>query len=227
MRNGSASCSADPLIITIDGPAGVGKSTVAKLLARRLGLKYVDTGATYRTLAYHAIRKGLDPRDEAAMLRLARSLRAVIRQSARIRTERVTDAAAAVAQHPKVRGELVRLQRRLARRSPCVVEGRDTGSVVFPNARHKFFLTANVRVRARRRQQELRQVQGHAPEVGLIAKQLRQRDGLDLRRRIGPLVKPAGAVVLDTSELSVGEVVRRLLRRVKGPDACCPCAGRP
>lgn len=217
-------------MVTIDGPAGVGKSTVAKLLAKQLGLLYVDTGATYRSLAYQAIRKGIDPRDEPAMARLARSLRLIMRRSSangphvilqghdvtrRIRTERVTDAAAIVAQHPNVRAELVRLQRRLARRHACVVEGRDTGSVVFPHASCKFFLTATVQVRAHRRRQELRQIQGHAPQASLIAKQLRRRDGLDRRRRIGPLVKPAGAVVLDTSRLSVRQVVQRLLRSVE------------
>lgn len=215
------------MIITIDGPAGVGKSTVAKLLAKQLGLVYVDTGATYRSLAYHAIRKGLDPSDERAMTRLAKSLRAIIKPATRIRTEQVTDAAAAVAQHPKVRAELVRLQRRLAQRRACVAEGRDTGSVVFPDARYKFFLTAKVQVRARRRQQELRQVQGHAPQVTVIAKQLRRRDGLDLRRRIGPLVKPAGAVVVDTSSLNAQQVMQRLLKRVEeaacgGARADCP-----
>lgn len=239
MRNGCAPRSpskslAPPqgagFIITIDGPAGVGKSTVAKLLAKQLGLLYIDTGATYRSLAYQAIRKGCDPRDEPAMARLARLLRVSLRQSSangpqvilhgrnvtrRIRTERVTDAAAIVAQYPAVREELVRLQRRLARRHACVVEGRDTGSVVFPGAAYKFFLTATVRVRAHRRQQELRQIQGHAPQARLIARQLRQRDGLDLRRRIGPLVTPAGAVVLDTSRLSARQVVQRLLRSVE------------
>lgn len=231
MRNGCAPRSnGKSFVITIDGPAGVGKSTVAKLLAKQLGLMYVDTGATYRSLAYQAIRKDLDPRDEPAMARLARLLRVSLRQSSadgpqvilhgrnvtrRIRTERVTDAAAMVAQYPAVRAELVRLQRRLAQRHACVVEGRDTGSVVFPNAAYKFFLTATVQVRARRRQRELRQIQGHAPQVRLIARQLRQRDGLDRRRRIGPLVTPAGAVVLDTSRLSARQVVQRLLRSVE------------
>lgn len=216
-------------MITIDGPAGVGKSTVAKLLAKRLGLLYLDTGATYRALAYQALLIGADPRDERAMARLARSLGVVLRQSTdgglrvmlngrdvtrQIRTERVTEAAAAVAQHPQVRRALVRLQRRLARRHACVVEGRDTGSVVFPAARDKFFLTADVRIRARRRQMELQGVQGRAPDVAVIARQLKQRDGLDRRRTVGPLVKPPHAMVMDTSHLKAEQVVQQMLQRL-------------
>ena len=216
-------------VITIDGPAGVGKSTVAKLLAKRLNLCYVDTGATYRALAYQALLIGADPRDERAMARLARALGVALRQSAdgglrvmlntrdvtrQIRTERVTEAAAAVAQHPTVRRALVRLQRRLARGRACIVEGRDTGSMVFPAARYKFFLTADVRIRARRRQMELRHVQGHAPEAAVLARQLTQRDGLDRRRAVGPLVKPPHAIVVDTSRLKAEEVVQRMLQRL-------------
>ena len=235
-----------PLVITIDGPAGVGKSTVAKHLAKRLKLWYLDTGATYRALAYQALLIGADPRDERAMARLARALGVALRQSAddglrvllntrdvtrQIRTERVTEAAAAVAQHPTVRRELVRLQRRLARGRACVVEGRDTGSVVFPAARYKFFLTADVRIRARRRQRELQGVQGHAPEAAVLARQLTQRDSLDRRRAVGPLVKPPRAIVVDTSRLKAEEVVQQMLRRLParavGKDSGCIWASNP
>ncbi|MBI3320246.1 MAG: (d)CMP kinase, partial [Candidatus Omnitrophica bacterium] len=215
------------VLITIDGPAGVGKSTVAKHLAKRLKLLYLDTGATYRALAYAALLRGIDPHDQSALSRLARSLRLVLRQSAmgglsvelegqdvtrKIRTERVTEAAAMVAQHSRVRTELVRLQRRLASVFSAVVEGRDTGSVVFPRASHKFFLTAAIPVRARRRQKELERLQGHAPSWHVIAKQLRQRDLLDRRRKTGPLVRPQHAILVDTSGLTVTQVVQRLLR---------------
>ena len=225
------------LVITIDGPAGVGKSTVAKLLAKQLGLLYLDTGATYRALAYRALLHGLDPRDEGRLMRLASSLRLTLRQSAaclrkdqrgrqadgvkvmlnghevtrQIRTERVTDAAATVAQHARVRAAMVRLQRRLAGAGACVVEGRDTGSVVFPKARYKFFLTANIRVRARRRQMELRSLQGRAPSLAVIARQLKERDGLDRRRTTGPLVRPPKAIAVDTSHLNAHQVVQRML----------------
>lgn len=228
------------LIITIDGPAGVGKSTVAKHLAKRLKLLYVDTGATYRALAYAALLRGIDPRDEAALARLARSFQPVLRQSAmgglsvavdgqnvtrKIRTERVTEAAALVAQHTRVRAELVRLQRRLAAVSSVVVEGRDTGSVVFPRASHKFFLTATVPVRARRRQKELERLQGYAPSWQIIAEQLQQRDHLDRQRKTGPLVRPPHSILVDTSGLNVTQVVQRLLRFLPPPQprqSSCP-----
>ena len=230
------------LLITIDGPAGVGKSTVAQLLARRLQLQYLDTGATYRALAYEALARGLDPRDAARTARLARTLRVSIGQNGagqphvrldgrdvtrQIRTERVTEAAAIIAQFPNVRTALVRLQRRLAAgpATPTVVgarssagivaEGRDTGSVVFPRAAYKFFLTADVRVRAVRRQMELRQLHGHSASRATITRQLRARDSLDLRRRMGPLVKPAGAVVVDTSRATARQVVERMLRHLQ------------
>ena len=219
----------EPLVITIDGPAGVGKSTVAKLLARRLKLGYLDTGATYRALAYRALSLGLDPRDERRMARLAAGLRLVFKRTdwgrvrilldgrdvtRRIRTEPVTEAAAVVAQHPRVRAVLVRLQRRLVRSRRLVVEGRDTGTVVFPRASYKFFLTAAPRVRAGRRRMELQEVQGRSPSLSAIAGQLRARDRLDRRRRIGPLVKPSGAVVVDTSRLAARDVVKRMLRHL-------------
>ena len=218
------------VIITIDGPAGVGKSTVAKLLARRLKLGYLDTGATYRALAYRALSLGLDPRDETRMARLAAELRLVCKRmdwgrvrmllngcdvTRRIRTEAVTEAAAIVAQHPRVRVVLVRLQRRLVRSRRLVVEGRDTGTVVFPRAPYKFFLTAGARVRARRRRMELQDVQGRSPSVSAITGQLRSRDRLDRRRRVGPLAKPPGAVVVNTSRLLAHEVVAQMLRHLR------------
>ena len=217
------------LIITIDGPAGVGKSTAAKLLAKRLGLSYLDTGATYRALAYAALSRGLDPHDARALLRLVRTLRLQLRQSPedglrvildgcdvtrKIRTERVTDAAAIVAQYPRLRAELVRLQRRLTDGQRVVAEGRDTGSVVFPRAACKFFLTAAASVRARRRQRELRSLQARAPSVAVIAHQLKARDRLDRRRAVGPLIRPPRAILLNTSHLRAEEVVERMLRHV-------------
>ena len=212
--------------ITIDGPAGVGKSTAAQLLASRLGLRYLDTGATYRALAAAALVRRIALDDEIRLVQLARSLRLVLRQSRsghlrvflgsrditrHIRTERVTDAAALVAQSPRVRAAMVRLQRRLARTEPVVAEGRDTGSVVFPHATYKFFLTARAAVRAKRRQHELRTLQGRAPAFAVRLRKLQQRDRLDRQRTVGPLVKPAGAVQLDTSQLRAEEVVQRIL----------------
>ena len=229
-----------PFIVTIDGPAGVGKSTVAKLLARRLGVMYLDTGATYRSLAFAAVRADLNPiTDRAALAALARRLPLVLQPTpegglrvkldglditTQIRTEEVSEAAAQVSQYPEVRAAMVSLQRRLARRpwtdhhgaarQGVVVEGRDTGSVVFPQAVHKFFLDADAEVRARRRQQELKRLYGSRPPLAQVREQLHFRDGLDRHRRIGPLVTPAGAVAVNTTHRSAQQVVRLMLAHI-------------
>jgi cytidylate kinase len=209
----------------------VGKSTVAKLLARRLGLMYLDTGATYRALAFAACRhEELNPvTDAKAIAALGRrlplrlrplpdgSLRVLLNGSdisREIRTEEVTEAAAQISQHPEVRAAMVALQRRLAARQGVVVEGRDTGSVVFPTASHKFFLDADPEVRARRRQRELERLYGSRSPLKQVREQLHFRDGLDRTRRVGPLVKPSGAITIDTTRLSAAQVVRAMLARV-------------
>ena len=191
---------------------------------------YLDTGATYRALAYAALHANLHPVADARRLAaLARRLPLILRPTpagelqvflkgidvtTSIRTEEVSEAAAQVSQYPEVRTAMVSLQRQLANQHGVVVEGRDTGSVVFPHARYKFFLQADPVVRARRRALELAQLYGVRPPIVQVQEQLHFRDSLDRHRRVGPLVKPAGAITIDTSHLTAAEVVRAMLRRM-------------
>ena len=228
---------ATPMIVTIDGPAGVGKSTVAKMLAQRVGLTYLDTGATYRALAYAAVQQHLNTITDAERLsRLARHLPLELRSlpdgrlqvlldhvdiTSRIRTEEVSEAAAQVSQYPKVRAAMVKLQRKIADAHGVVVEGRDTGSVVFPHATHKFFLDAALAIRAKRRRRELSDLYGAASPIVQVREQIHFRDSLDRSRRVGPLVKPPGAVAIDTSRLSATQVVRKILQHLRASAGSC------
>lgn len=220
-----------PIIVTIDGPAGVGKSTVAKLLAKALGVMYLDTGATYRSLAYAAIQANVNPvTGVSQLIAIAKELPLHLQQTdegelqvflggenvtRQIRTEEVSEAAAQVSQHTDIRGAMVELQRKLADAHGVVVEGRDTGSVVFPYAPYKFFLDAAPDIRARRRQEELASVYGRETPLQQVQEQLHFRDSLDRTRRVGPLIKPEGALSIDTSHLAAPEVVRVMLEHVR------------
>ena len=195
---------------------------------------YLDTGATYRTLAYAVRQRQLHPlADVDRVVQLARRLPvrlfmqsdgalrvelSGVDVSRAIRTEEVTESAALISQHPAVRGAMVRRQRELAMRylkaraGGVVAEGRDTGSVVFPKATVKFFLDADASVRARRRQEELTRLYGSRTPLAQVRGQLNFRDGLDRNRRVGPLVKPRGAIAIDTTHRSAPDVVRLMLR---------------
>lgn len=202
--------------VAIDGPSGAGKSTLAKRLAKELGYVYVDTGAMYRSIGLYALRCGRDPADAAAVEALLPqiSLRLALIDGAQhiylngedvsqaIRAENVGMAASAVAVHPAVRSFLLEQQRGLARTQNVLMDGRDIGTVVLPNATVKVFLTASAESRAQRRWNELRE-KGGSDDYDTVLADIRRRDYQDSHRAAAPLRQAADAVLLDTSELDL------------------------
>jgi cytidylate kinase len=217
-----------PLVVAIDGPAGVGKSTVARLLARRLGIPYLDTGAMYRALALFLLDRGVDPDDRGAVAAVVDQARIELRGGSggrvevlldgrpvedRIRTAEVSAATSRAAVHPEVRARMVVLQRQLAESSGGVVEGRDIGTRVLPEAPFKFFLDAPAAVRARRRLADLRAAGSEAGEDD-VARALAERDERDRERELAPLVPAAGAIVVDTASDPPERIVAAMLARI-------------
>jgi len=205
------------VVIAIDGPAGAGKSTVGRAVAARLGLGYLDTGAMYRGVTFGVLRRGLDPGDIESVARVAAAIELSVQDdgitvdgvdaSIEIRGRAVTAAVSSVAANSSVRSELVRRQREwVAARGGGVVEGRDIGSVVFPDAALKLYITASPRVRAERRVAEI------GGDVDEVESSIIERDRKDSSRADSPLVEANGAVVVDTSGLSITDVVDSVLR---------------
>lgn len=206
----------EPSVIAIDGPAGAGKSTVARAVADRLGLEYLDTGAMYRGITFAVLRRGLDPTDEDEVASVCESIpidferdRIVVDgvdASIEIRGREVTAAVSAVAANSAVRADLVERQRQwVAEHGGAVVEGRDIGSVVFPDARLKLFVTASPRIRAERRVADI------GGDVDEVEASIIERDRKDSTRADSPLSETSDATVVDTSGLDVDEVVAHIL----------------
>lgn len=215
-------------VVTIDGPAAAGKSTTARELARRLGFLYVDTGALYRALALKTWREGVPPEDDAALERCVAQTRLSLggtadrpevwlddaEVSAEIRTPAMSELSSRLAARPVVRRQLVAIQRALRERGPLVGEGRDLGSVVFPDAEVKIYLDADLDTRARRRHAEL-EARGIALALAQVREELERRDDRDRTRADSPLRVAPGATVMDTSGLDVEAQIERVLAVVR------------
>jgi CMP/dCMP kinase len=214
------------IIVALDGPAGSGKSTVARRIATKLGFMYINTGAIYRAVALWAIRLGIDLNDMHRLEQLAKEAKIELAANGRVilngedvteamHDPQVSGAASKVSVVPGVRRALLRLQRSIAERSSVVMEGRDIGSVVFPNAQVKIFLDADPQERARRRALELMEQRGQAADVETVSGELKERDDRDRRRSESPLVQAPDAELIDTTGLSLEQVEEAVLRVVR------------
>ncbi len=217
------------MIIAIDGPAGAGKSTVARILAKRLGFLYIDTGAMYRALTLKVVENNIPINDEKQIHALAAGVNLDLRNnddgslsvildgrdvSLDIRTARITQFVSDVAKIKEVREVLVKMQRELGKRGNCVLDGRDIGTVVFPRAQKKFFIDASAEVRVNRRFKELKGLSQNVAEDD-VAKDLSNRDKIDSTREVSPLRKADDAIYIDTTELSIEQVAEKMLELCK------------
>lgn len=214
--------------IAIDGPAGAGKSTIAKKVSKELGFIYVDTGAMYRAMAIHFIRNGIKEGDVPGIEACTDSASVTIKYingeqrvflngedvTASLRTEEVSRMASVSSAVPKVRLKLVELQRELARTNSVVMDGRDIGSYVLPNARFKVYMTASIEERAKRRYEE-NKAKGLECDFEEIKKEIAERDYRDMHRDFAPLVQAEDAVLLDTSNMSIEEVTNTVINMVR------------
>lgn len=217
-----------PFNIAIDGPAGAGKSTIAKMVAKKLGFIYVDTGAMYRAMALYFIRQGIGAEDEAAVGAACKEIEITIRYqdgvqqvilngedvSGLIRTEEVGNMASATSVYPVVRAHLLELQRSLAASADVLMDGRDIGTCILPDADAKIFLTASTGVRAMRRYKELEE-KGETCNLKEIEQDIIERDQRDMNRETAPLRQAEDAVLIDSSEMTVAEVIDAIIEAAK------------
>ena len=214
-----------PYSIAIDGPAGAGKSTIARAVAKELGYVYIDTGAMYRAVGLYVLKKKIELSDEKKIVEALPLLDISLSYddegvqhvllneedvSSAIRTERVSEAASVVSQYKAVREKLVALQQALAKRTSVVMDGRDIASKVLPDADTKIYLTASVEERARRRAREL-QEKGEPCNIKAVEKDIEERDYRDMHRAQSPLVRVEDAVLVDSSDLTIDETIDRIL----------------
>ena len=214
--------------IAIDGPAGAGKSTIAKKVAKKMGYIYVDTGAMYRAMALFMIKQGIDPGDATSIEEACKIADISIEYrdgeqvvllngenvNAYLRTEEVGNMASVTSVNAKVREKLVELQRKLAKTKDVVMDGRDIGTVVLPNAEVKVYLTASSLVRAQRRALEL-EAKGESADLSKIEADIIERDNRDMTRAISPLKQAEDATLIDSSYMTIDEVVEAILNLVK------------
>ena len=210
--------------IAIDGPAGAGKSTIAKQLATKLGFIYVDTGAMYRAMALYCLRKGIDKENQAAIEEACKEITISLQYedgaqqvllngenvSGLIRTEEVSAMTSAISVYAAVRQKLLELQRELARTKDVIMDGRDIGTCVLPHADLKIYLTASSEVRAKRRYDEMK-ARGDVCDIGVIKKDIEERDYRDMHRDISPLKQAEDAVLVDSSDMTIGEVIDKIM----------------
>ena len=216
------------MIVAIDGPAGSGKSTVAKIVAERLGFKYINSGAMYRAVAWKAHKTGFLLKDELSVAKFAKELNIEFIPNIggqkilidgedvgnKLKSEEVGNVAAIVASQPQVRKALTNLQRKMGQQGKIIMEGRDIGTQVFPNADKKIFFQADPEERGKRRYKELL-AKGESVELQKIVDQIRKRDLEDMNRSIAPLIKAKDALVIDTTHLGIEEAVVKVIKLIE------------
>ncbi|MDL2258631.1 (d)CMP kinase [Eubacteriales bacterium OttesenSCG-928-K08] len=218
------------LHVAIDGPAGAGKSTIAKAVARKLNIPYLDTGAMFRTLAFYAFESGIDPNDESGVERALPNAKIKITYdegvqrmwlngrdiTSDIRTPKIGRGASDISRHPAVRAKLLEMQRQVAKDGSVVMDGRDICTVVMPDAPFAFYVTASVSERAKRRIKEFEQKGETAPTIEQMEQMISERDYQDMNREFAPLKVAERAIVVDTTELTIDESIAAVLRAVTG-----------